>query len=163
MAQGGLIQARKYALNLIKFRVRAEKEVRDKLKKKEYPPEIIEQTIESLKKQKFLDDRLFAKLWVESRIKRSLGLARLRFELKNKGVSKDLIEEALDRVRESYDEKEAVKTVIRQKLEKMKHLSLEKTRSRLFSFLVRRGYPKGLVIEMLMDYCRPGKDEIIEE
>ena len=53
-----LTSAKNYAFRLIKFRARSEKEVRDKLLKKEYPPEIIADTIACLKKTKQVDDRL---------------------------------------------------------------------------------------------------------
>ena len=53
--------------------------------------------IEKLKKQKFLDDREFAKWWIEQRSKvKPKALKFIIFELKQKGIEKDLIEEVLE-------------------------------------------------------------------
>jgi regulatory protein len=142
--------AKNYALRLIKFRLRSEKELRDKLQKKEVSPEVIDSVAAFLKKAKLLDDVLFARLWVESRIKRSIGLNRLAYELKQKGIDKSIAEEALRRVSENYNEKDAVFEIVRHKLEKMKNIPPEKIKARLYGFLLRRGFPKDIVIEALL-------------
>ncbi|OIO36276.1 MAG: hypothetical protein AUJ74_03085 [Candidatus Omnitrophica bacterium CG1_02_44_16] len=150
-----LTSAKNYAFRLIKFRARSEKEVRDKLLKKEYPPEIIADTIACLKKTKQVDDRLFAKLWVDSRIKRSLGIARLRHELRNKGIDKNIIEEALSEAGKNYSEEAVIRKVIEHKLMNLTRLSADKKLSRLYGYLARRGYPKGTVVELLFEYIKP--------
>jgi len=154
-----LTSAKNYAFRLIKFRARSEKEIRDKLKKREYPPEIVADVIAYLKKTKQLDDRLFAKLWVDSRIKRSLGVARLRYELKNKGIENSIIEDILSAAQENYDEEAAIRKVIEHKLKGMAKLSNDKKLSRLYGFLSRRGYPKGRVVGLLFEYIKP-QDEL---
>ena len=145
-----IASAKNYCLRLIKFRARSEKEIREKLRRKDYDAEIIDAVISSLKRVKLLDDVLFAKLWVESRIKRSLGLNRLAYELKQKGIDKSTIDEALQRAGENYDEKDVVLEIVRHKLEKMKNILPEKAKSRLYGFLLRRGFPKNIVIEALI-------------
>jgi len=150
-----LTQAKNYAFRLIKFRARSEKETRDKLKKREYPPEVIEEVVAYLKKTKQLDDRLFAKLWVDSRIKRSLGIARLRFELRNKGIDKNIIDETLGAACENYSEEAAIRKVIEHKLKSLTRFSADKKLSRLYGYLARRGYPKGLVVALLFEYIKP--------
>lgn len=150
-----LTQAKNYCLRLIKFRVRSEKEIRDKLKKREYLPEAVAEAIAYLKKTKLLDDRLFAKLWVESRIKRPLGIARLRYELRNKGIDKNIIEDTLGAAGENYNEEAAIRKVIEHKLRSLTRFSADKKLSRLYGYLARRGYPKGLVVELLFEYIKP--------
>jgi regulatory protein len=144
--------AKNYALRLIKIRLRSEKEIRDKFKTKEYSTEAVEEVVDFLKKIKLIDDRLFAKLWVESRIKRPLGLSRLKYELKIKGVDKGLIEEAIDRVKENYDEGAAITEVVRNKVKRMKGLPAEKIKARLFGFLLRKGYSRDLVFDAIKKY-----------
>lgn len=146
-----LSEAKNYAYRLIKFRLRSERELRDKLEGRGYHQEVIEQVVLSLKKTKMLDDRLFARLWVDSRIKRHLSLSRLKHELRNKGVENSLIEEAVERHKDSYDERAVIKEIIARRSERMQNLVADKMRSRLFGFLVRRGYSKGLVMELLLE------------
>lgn len=154
-------KAREYATRLFKFRTRSEKEIRDKLKNKEFSGPVIEEVVDFLKKTKLLDDGLFARLWVAGRIKRPLGMARLRRELKAKGIAGELIEEALDRVRADYDEAEIVTALVRRKAKKMSRLTPEKIRSRLYAYLIRRGFPQGLVIHTLIKEV--GHETIIDE
>jgi regulatory protein len=140
---------------LIKFRARSEKEILDKLKQREYPSLVIAEVIAYLNKTKQLDDRLFAKLWVDSRIKRSLGIARLRHELRNKGIDKNIIEEVLSAAGQNYSEEDAIRKVIEHKLKNLTRLSADKKLSRLYGYLARRGYPKGIVVELLFEYIKP--------
>src|SRR3972149_11704227 len=93
----------------LSYRPRSEKEVIEYLKKKSFFSKItedkerqdLEQVINSvvkkLKEQKFLDDREFAKWWIEQRSKvKPKALKFIIFELKQKGIEKDLIEEVLE-------------------------------------------------------------------
>ncbi|HAJ56884.1 MAG TPA: RecX family transcriptional regulator [Candidatus Omnitrophica bacterium] len=146
-----LSKARNCALRLIKFRLRSEKEVRDKLKEKGFAAETIDTAVDFLKKTGLLDDTLFARLWVESRIKRPLGLARLRLELKKKGIDKGVIEPVLEAASANYSEEEAVKNIIDMKIKKMRGLDPVKAKRRLYGFLLRRGYPYGLVMDALKE------------
>lgn len=150
--------AKNYALRLIKIRLRSEKEIRDKLKTKEYSLQVIEEVVDFLKKINLLDDGLFAKLWVESRIKRPLGLARLKYELKLKGIDKGIIEEAINRVKENYDEETVIGDVVRNKVKRMKGLPAEKIKARLFGFLLRKGYSRDLVFDALKKYGASSED-----
>lgn len=148
---GDLAQAKSYALRLIKFRARAEKEVRDKLQRRDFDPEVIEQAIAWLLKSRFLDDALFAKLWVQSRIKRPLGISRLRRELWQKGISREITDAALGQVQEDYDESAVIRAVIAAKSKGMKGISLDKKRARLFGYLARRGFSRERIMEAIFD------------
>lgn len=142
-------KAKNCALRQIKFRLRSEKEIRDKLKDKEFSLEAIEETIEFLKKTGLLDDTLFAKLWVDSGKKRLFGLRRLRYELNKKGIDKGIIEDALESVSADYNEADAIKEIVALKLKKMLHLDRACAKSRLYGYLLRRGYPHDKVYDAL--------------
>jgi regulatory protein len=148
---GDLAQARSYAIRLIKFRARTEKEVRDKLLSRDFEPEIIEQVVAAFLKSRLLDDALFAKLWVQSRIKRPLGISRLRRELSQKGVRREIAEAALDQAMEDYDESAVIRAVIAARSKGMKGVSLDKKRARLFGYLARRGFSRERIMEILFD------------
>ncbi|MDD5019028.1 MAG: regulatory protein RecX [Candidatus Omnitrophica bacterium] len=144
-------QARAYALRLIKFRLRSEHELRDKLARKAYPGSVIDETLVFLKRSGLLDDEAFARAWVEGRIRRPLGRVRLRRELQAKGIDSRWIEAALENACRNYDEKEVIRGLIHRKMERMKDLEKEKIRARLFGYLVRRGYPQNLVVETILE------------
>ncbi len=144
-----LSKARSYALRLIKFRLRSEKELRDSLCLKGAKPSDIDEVMSFLKRAGLLDDELFARLWVESRVKKPLGFKRLARELKNKGISENIIEGTIRQAREDYSEDDAIRSIIAVRLKKMNNLSKDKAMSRLYGFLMRRGYAHDKVYEAL--------------
>src|SRR3989338_10427961 len=132
--------AKRIAYQLLKFRASSEKEIRDRLKQKGFPPEIISQTVEYLYRLKYLNDREFAAAWTNSRLNKPLGVRRIRLELKQKGVSEDIIAEAWDSVREKYREYDTVLALAKTKLKRMKGVEDAKAKRRIYTFLAHRGF-----------------------
>ncbi|MED4352518.1 recombination regulator RecX [Schinkia azotoformans] len=84
------------ALKFLSYRMRAEKEIRDYLYKKDYSEDIAGIVIERLKKHQYVNDLEFAKAFVRSRIVNSAkGPLLIRQELQQKGVSEANIQESL--------------------------------------------------------------------
>ncbi len=74
-------KARAYAFLLLKFRLRRENELLARLKQKGFSEQVSKDTVNFLKEKEFIDDRVFAKGWVASRLKRPFGLRRIKQEL----------------------------------------------------------------------------------
>jgi regulatory protein len=142
-----LEQAREYAFFLLKFRLRTEKELFQRLTKKGFSGDCVKQALEFLKEKRFIDDRLFAKAWVESRLKKPLGFRRLAMELKIKGVDEKIIDSRLDEAKKGYSEEAVVKEIIRQKQEKTRGIDPLKAKKRIYSYLLRRGFSPEVVID----------------
>jgi regulatory protein len=86
---------------LLEARPRAEREIRDRLRRKQFEPEQIDATIARLRDLGLLDDAQFARLWVANRAATSpKGAQALRYELISKGVDRqiagEIVEDALD-------------------------------------------------------------------
>lgn len=150
--------AKAYALRLLRFRARTEREVRDKLKARKYDASVIDEITGFLKKSSLLDDELFARLWVESRIKKPYGLRRLRLELESKGVKESIINEALASIKESGREEAALQEFLARKLKTMKETDPIKIKARLYSLLLRRGFPPDSIQQALAEHL-PQKEE----
>lgn len=144
-----LEKARGYAFLLLKFRLRSEKEITQRLKEKKFDEQVIKETIEFLKERKFIDDQAFAKAWIESRIRKPLGLRRLRQELSLKGIDKKIIDAELEEVKKGYIELDIVKKIVRERFEKLKGIQAQKAKFRLYTYLLRRGYSSEIVREVL--------------
>jgi regulatory protein len=84
---------------LLKYRLRSERELLQRLKQKGFSEELCRDTVNFLKDKEFIDDRVFARGWVSSRLKRPFGLRRIKQELVQKGLSKEVIEDAFSRYR----------------------------------------------------------------
>lgn len=88
------------ALKLIKARLRSKKEMSDKLKQENFDYSIICKVIEKLEKQGYLNDSFYATSYVNNQIITTYhGPKRIYSDLKKKGVSDNLINDAL----ENYD------------------------------------------------------------
>ena len=142
-------RAKEYAFLLLKFRVRTEKEIIDRLKKKKFEEEIIGRVVQFLKEKQFLDDEDFARAWIESRINKPTGLRRLRDELRQKGVAPEIINGQLDRIKEHYSEQDIVAQAASAKLEKVKGVDPQKAKRRVYAYLLRRGFSPDVVIEVI--------------
>ena len=135
------------ALRFLTFRSRSEKEIRDyllrhsgKLSRERISGEIIDQVICKLKEQKFIDDVLFAKQWIESRNKyRQRGFRVVKMELLRKGITDDIIEEALMMI-ENVSEREMVLRIVKKRIGKHKGQSRQEIFEKLGAYLLRRGF-----------------------
>jgi regulatory protein len=143
------VEAKEAAFGLLKFRPRTEKELYDRLKKKKLDEVVITATIAFLKEKRFVNDDDFAKAWIESRIKKPLGLRRLKEELKRKGVAPQIIARYLDEVRTDYREDIVVSDIIRQRTSMLKGIDPLKAKRRLYAYLLRRGFSPDIVIDCL--------------
>lgn len=134
------------AYRYLSRRARSEKEVRDNLKKKKASPEIIEQVITRLTKQKFLNDLDFAKWWVEQRLRFNPKSMRvITLELRQKGISPDIIEQVTKHPTSITDEVlpteyETAQKLVEKQMKKYQGIEKEKIYQKLGGFLARRGY-----------------------
>ena len=141
-----------YAFLLLKYRLRSEKELFHRLKKKGFPEEKIKELISFLKERNFLNDEEFAREWIASRLRKGFGLRRISEELREKGISQQLWEEEFSKL--NYCEKETVEELARRKFAKLKDLPYFKARNRLYAYLMRRGFSNEIVQEVLDNLCR---------
>ena len=88
--------AYKKADRFIGFKMRTEKEVRDKLKEEEYSDDIIERVISSMIKYKYIYDETYAQMYAnDCRSIKKWGPQRIKIELYKRGVNTSAIENAL--------------------------------------------------------------------
>lgn len=84
------------ALKSLKSRFKSVKDLRDFLLKKEYPQDYVDKAIQKLLKQGYLNDRSFAKAYINQQmITTSKGPRKIEKELLDKGVSSDIIYDEL--------------------------------------------------------------------
>lgn len=134
-------QAKEFALKLLSFRPRSKKELKDRLKKKGFVEEIIEQTLHRLEELNLIDDQKFASMWVEEKLRyRPTGRRVLERELYLKGIEKDIIQEVLDEVYSGLDEKELALKILEKKKKQYAKLDEDVAKRRINNLLLRRGF-----------------------
>ncbi|MBR3135078.1 RecX family transcriptional regulator [Candidatus Saccharibacteria bacterium] len=126
-------------LEWVLTRPRSIREARDYLKKKKYQKpeyeisdEDIKAVISRLTEKGYLDDVKFTTYYIENRFqKKGISIKRLKLELQNKGISSDLVEQALKEVGRS-DEDEIQKIIAKKRA--------RYDDDKLISYLVRQGF-----------------------
>jgi regulatory protein len=102
------------ALMYVMLRPRSRREVQDYGRRKKWSPEDTQAIIEKLILKRYLDDRSFTRSWVESRaLAKKTSRRKLTMELKQKGVSDDIINEVLET--SSFNEDDALQQLIAKK------------------------------------------------
>ncbi len=129
------------ALRFLGYRVRSEKEIRDKLLDAEFHPKIIENTIYRLKKAGQIDDENFARTWIEDRCAvKPEGHYLITRELRQKGISFEIIDKILKKMLPEDKEIQLAKKVIQKKNKLYKNLPEKQRMKKLTDFLIRRGF-----------------------
>jgi regulatory protein len=134
-------------MRLIDVRPRSITELRQRLRRKEFPDDAIDHAITRLSEIGLLDDAAFSQQWVDNRRAfRPRGSLALRDELRRKGVSRDLIDAALavdagDEEDAAEQEAERARTLARGALRRYATSPDRFTfQRRLGSYLQRRGF-----------------------
>ncbi len=150
------IKAQDTALHYIGYKMRTEREVRHKLEEKAFPEEIVEKVMVFLRKYGYCDDKEYAKIFIKERLRMNpKGTYVLRMELKQKGVSEDIIQEVLQDT--DIDEVEDAARWIEKRTKGQYDLD-EKEKKKLYGFLQRKGYCWG-TIEDAFRLCREREEE----
>jgi len=158
-------KAKDYCLRLFKYRFRSEREIRDRLRRKKFSPEVIEKVIVHFKGLRFIDDAIFTKSWIEARLKKPYGLKRIIYELKNKGISEKIIESEIQKIRLGYSEYDTIKRIAEEKFTQLLHtragfkrqnlrIDQDKVKRRIYSFLLRKGFSSDVILEVLGQWER---------
>lgn len=124
--------------NLLSYRPRSTHEIRQKLGKKGYDEFVIETAIERMVDLKYLDDRAFARFWIESRNRsKPRGKRALSYELRNKGVPDAIIRELLE---DMVDEQSGAYTAAQKRIRRMRGKTEYVFKQKVGAFLQRRGF-----------------------
>jgi regulatory protein len=127
------------ALKFLGYRMRSSKEVQQNLQEQGVSEEDIASVMERLQRSGLVDDVRFAQAWIENRSEyRPRSRRALTFELRQKGVSDEVIEEIFDQTG-GADEDLAYQAACKQ-ARKLKDLEWPDFRRKLGGFLARRGF-----------------------
>jgi regulatory protein len=135
-------KAYQQALGLLSRRSRSEAEIRQRFNRRRISEEVQEKVIDRLRDANYLDDLAFARSWVENRNEfRPRSAWAIRTELRKKGVSGTMIDEALD----EFDDEAAVFQAAAIGARKYRNLDEDLFRKRLGAYLARRGFQYHLI------------------
>ncbi len=155
-------RAREDAYRLLSYRDRSEKEVRDRLARREYAEEVIEETLAHLRENGYLDDARFAERWVAAR-GGTRGRRALAFELRQKGVGDAPVREALAEAASDDAQRAAAREAALRRVGPRPADTSPQAKTRLAAFLQRRGFDWDTIRPVLNELFGPGAGEIEED
>ncbi|MGC5258559.1 regulatory protein RecX [Gordonia sp. DT218] len=146
------------ALRLLGVRARSRQEMAERLVRKGFDADTVDDVMIRLEKHQLVDDSEFANEWVRSRHTHSgRGRVALRQELRRKGIDAGIIEAALDDV-DPDDERAVAGELVAKKLTP---IQIDRLRAdpavrdtmfrRLAGMLMRRGYPQSMAIDVVTE------------
>ena len=154
-----LAAAKQKAYRLLSMRPHSEKELEKKLREKGFPAVVIKEALEKLHDLKYLNDESFAIGWARDlAVNKLRGNRKIIASLREKGVSSQLIDDAIAAARLEISEEEAIAVLVRKKAAKKKPTAFDiKEKQRIFQSLMGRGFPPGLILNKL---GKAGEEEI---
>ena len=161
-------KATENALLLLEVRARARREIETRLKQKGYEEGVISQVLANLTRLGLLDDAQFAAQWVEAKTReggsRPVGRRRLSSELYGKGVAREQIAEAVEKVTNA-DELALARAAAGKKVRTVPtdRDALQAERRKLMGFLQRRGFGWETVKQVTREALPSPGDESLEE
>jgi len=149
-------RAHEKALNFLSYRPRSTAEVRRNLRKKDLDDDVINAAIGRLERAGLLDDLAFAQYWVDNRKRfNPRGPRALRHELRRKGVSHAIIDEALV----NLDEGEAVRQAAETGARKLARYESKAFRRKLTAYLARRGFTYSVIKPVVQELVEAHRSE----
>ena len=154
------LRARDTSFRFLEKTMKTEKQVRDRLLEKEFEPSTIDRVIVLLEEYNLLDDRHYVELFLKEKL-RSRGIKKVTYELYNKGINKEMLEEILEDFDTGSLEKESCQKLAEKKFSEIKKKEEDryKQKSKLYAFLAGKGYG----YEMINAVIRQVMDETSEE
>ena len=141
VTENGYKEALNAALRYITGADHTEYETRQKLLSKEYTSEVIDDVIEYLKQNSFINDKRYAAYYIVCYKDRRSAL-RIETDLKRKGIDESVISECMEEA--DMDSSEAVFKALKKQLQKRKTTDVESLNyedlSKIYAALSRQGY-----------------------
>ena len=143
-------KAKQYALKLLSYRGRSEKELKERLMKKGISEALVSSTVDHLRKLGYLDDVSLAEaLKREAVARKFLSRTGAKKYLLNRGIPRDIVQRVF--LQEEETDSENAKKYIRKKIRMFENYPRETARRRLYNQLLRRGYSPETIYTALKD------------
>jgi len=143
-----VVKAKEKALTFLEYRQRSRAEVSGRLMKHGFSDDIIEEVLKRLEVVGLLNDAEFSQSWVNHRVSGSMGKKRIKWELRRKGVSQDVAEEAVSSIDDDTEYRSALESASR-RWNKDRCTDEYTRRRKLVSYLQRQGFGWELISRIL--------------
>ncbi|MCH7886820.1 MAG: regulatory protein RecX [Candidatus Marinimicrobia bacterium] len=144
-----LSKAKESALVFLSYRDRSISEMNQRLSRKGYPAEVVEIVVRDLEKVDLLNDKRFALSFSRYKVEdKSWGPEKLRFELRIKGIDKELAENVISRIYEKYSQNDLIQKLLSKRLKNRQEANRAEMKKHI-DYLKRRGFRWDVIREAI--------------
>lgn len=144
------------AVNLLTYKARSVKELRERLLEKDWTNEaIVDEVIEKLKSYNYLNDETFAKNLAASKLRQKpMGKRLLQQKLSMKKLDKETVESAMEKAFDETPEDELIDRAIAKRL-RLKGKPKDRDEAKKFyDYLLRQGFSYDLVSNKMRELAK---------
>jgi regulatory protein len=140
-------------LKMLGRRELSEKQVRERLARKAYEPDEIDEAVARLREERAINDQRVAEAIARTETGiRKRGKVRVRLQLERAGISRETAKRALDSVFEGIDDEALIEASLRKRLRGRDTIADDREFQRLFRYLVGQGFESDRVMKTLKAY-----------
>lgn len=145
-------RAKSRAINYISGKLKTKYEVRLKLKENGFAEDVIDEVLDILEKEEYLNDRVYCEIFIEDKKKlNGYGKNKIKSLLIQKGISKNIFEDFLNEF--EYDEE--FDNALKMGIKKLELLSNEednfKKKQKIINYLTYRGFGFDVINDVLKE------------
>lgn len=143
-------RAKLRCMNLLQSRDYTEKQLEEKLRQGEYPAHCIDEAVSYVKSYGYINDRNYAKTYIEYHIEER-SKTRIETDLLRKGISKELIREVFEELKESgieQNETDMISVLLQKKGYQTGSATVDE-RQKMYGFLYRKGFSSDAIAKAL--------------
>ncbi|MBT8371256.1 MAG: recombination regulator RecX [Deltaproteobacteria bacterium] len=138
------------AIRILTGRDHSKHELAQKLKKRKYENEIIDQVISACERFDYLNDERTAQLYVGQLKRKGYGKKRIRFDLNRKGLKGKRIQAILSRSVSEKEERECALRVFQKQLKRFESEEDSlKRKNKIYRYLYSRGFSETVISELV--------------
>ena len=135
------------------YQERCVKDVKDKLKTFDIPQESKDEILDYLLDNRFVNDERFARSFVRGKVNQSgWGMNKIRFHLMQKGIDKNVIDEALGQTDDEVYRQRLI-DILKAKSKTVKAANDFEKKRKLAAYATQKGFESALVWDVVNGIC----------
>ena len=143
-------------LKMLGRRELSEQQIRQRLARKEYGQDDIDEAVARLRDERAIDDRRVAEAIARTETGiRKRGKVRVRMQLERAGISKDTATAAIEDIFGGIDDEALLEASLRKRLRGRETIADDREFARLFRYLIGQGFESDRVMQALRAKRQP--------
>jgi regulatory protein len=138
------------AIRLLSQRMHSVYEIKTKLKKKGFLNKIVNRSLDELGKMNLMNDEQFTKNYIDELIYRGQGRYKIINSLQKRGISKEMINENLQKLDDPDAEEKRAEEALKRKIKSLAYKEIEprKLKEKVIRHLISKGFSSDIVFKI---------------